>query len=45
MDTGHKNNKILSKALSTKLPTDDYNASLIPTKLEYQALFSTPTWK
>ena len=32
-----KNNKKLSKVLSTKLSTDDYNAFLILTKLEYQA--------
>src|SRR5215204_3626240 len=32
-----KNNKKLSKVLSTKLSIDDYNAFLILTKLEYQA--------
>ena len=32
-----KNNKKLSKVLSTKLSTDDYNAFLILTKLEYAA--------
>jgi hypothetical protein len=32
-----KNNKKLSKVLSTKLSADDYNAFLILTKLEYQA--------
>jgi hypothetical protein len=31
-----KNNKKLSKVLSTKLSADDYNAFLILTKLEYQ---------
>jgi len=37
MDINEKNNKKLSKVLSTKLSTDDYNAILILTKLEYQA--------
>src|SRR5215218_7153458 len=32
-----KNNKKLSKVLSTKLSIDDYNAFLTLTKLEYQA--------
>jgi transcription initiation factor TFIID subunit TAF12 len=32
-----KNNKKLSKVLSTKLSTDDYNAFLMLTKLEYEA--------
>ena len=32
-----KNNKKLSKVLSTKLSIDDYNAFLVLTKLEYQA--------
>jgi hypothetical protein len=32
-----KNNKKLSKVLSTKLSIDDYNVFLILTKLEYQA--------
>jgi hypothetical protein len=32
-----KNNKKLSKVLSTKLSLDDYNAFLTLTKLEYQA--------
>jgi hypothetical protein len=32
-----KNNKKLSKVLSTKLSIDDYNAFLILTKLEYEA--------
>jgi hypothetical protein len=37
MDANQKNNKKLSKVLSTKLSIDDYNAFLILTKLEYQA--------
>src|SRR5215208_4134722 len=37
MDANQKNNKKLSKVLSTKLSADDYNAFLILTKLEYQA--------
>ena len=37
MDANQKNNKKLSKVLSTKLSTDDYNAFQILTKLEYQA--------
>jgi hypothetical protein len=37
MDINEKNNKKLSKVLSTKLSKDDYNAFLILTKLEYQA--------
>jgi hypothetical protein len=37
MNTGHKNNKKLSKVLSTKLSIDDYNAFLILTKLKYEA--------
>ena len=32
-----KNNKKLSKVLSTKLSIDDYNAFLTLTKLEYEA--------
>ena len=32
-----KNNKKLSKVLSTKLSIEDYNAFLTLTKLEYQA--------
>jgi hypothetical protein len=32
-----KNNKKLSKVLSTKLSADDYNAFLVLTKLEHQA--------
>src|SRR5215203_744700 len=39
VDANHKNNKKLSKVLSTKLSTDDYNAFLILTKLEYQSGF------
>ena len=37
MDANQKNNKKLSKVLSTKLSIDDYNAFLTLTKLEYQA--------
>ena len=37
MDINEKNNKKLSKVLSTKLSLDDYDAFLILTKLEYQA--------
>jgi hypothetical protein len=37
MNVNQKNNKKLSKILSTKLSIDDYNAFLILTKLEYQA--------
>ena len=37
MNTNQKNNKKLSKVLSTKLSADDYNAFLILTKLEYEA--------
>src|SRR5215218_1560088 len=37
MDANQKNNKKLSKVLSTKLSIEDYNAFLILTKLEYQA--------
>ena len=38
MDTvNQKNNKKLSKVLSTKLSIDDYNAFLLLTKLVYQA--------
>ena len=37
MDINEKNNKKLSKVLSTKLSIDDYNAFLTLTKLEYQA--------
>ena len=37
MDINEKNNKKLSKVLSTKLFIDDYNAFLTLTKLEYQA--------
>jgi hypothetical protein len=37
MNTNQKNNKKLSKVLSTKLSIDDYNAFLILTKLEYEA--------
>jgi hypothetical protein len=33
----HKDNKKLSKVLSTKLSVEDYNASVILTKLEYEA--------
>ena len=36
MDANQKNNKKLSKVLSTKLSTDDYNAFLILTKIEYE---------
>ena len=37
MDANQKNNKKLSKVISTKLSIEDYNAFLILTKLEYQA--------
>ena len=37
MDINEKNNKKLSKVLSTKLSIDDYDAFLTLTKLEYQA--------
>ena len=37
MDSNQKDNKKLSKVLSTKLSIDDYNAFLVLTKLEYQA--------
>ena len=37
MNVDQKNNKKLSKVLSTKLSTDDYNLFLILTKLEHQA--------
>ena len=38
MDTiNQRNNKKLSKVLSTKLSTEDYNSFIILTKLEYQA--------
>jgi hypothetical protein len=38
MDTiNQKNNTKLSKVLSTKLSTEDYNAFVILTKLEYEA--------
>ena len=37
MDINEKNNKKLSKVLSTKLSLDDYDAFLTLTKLEYQA--------
>ena len=37
MDVVQKNRKKLSKVLSTKLSTDDYNALLILIKREYQA--------
>ena len=37
MNTNQKNNKKLSKVLSTKLSADDYDAFLVLTKLEHQA--------
>jgi hypothetical protein len=37
MDANQKNNKKLSKVVSTKLLIEDYNAFLILTKLEYHA--------
>jgi hypothetical protein len=37
MGDNQKNNKKLSKVLSTKLSLDDYNAFLVLTKLEHQA--------
>jgi hypothetical protein len=37
MNTNQKNNKKLSKVLSTKLSADDYGAFLVLTKLEHQA--------
>jgi hypothetical protein len=36
MNTNQKNNKKLSKVLSTKLSADDYDAFLVLTKLEHQ---------
>ena len=37
MNINQKNNKKLSKVLSTKLSIEDYNAFLILTKIEYEA--------
>jgi hypothetical protein len=37
MDVHQKNNKKLSKVISTKLSIEDYNAFQMLTKLEYQA--------
>jgi hypothetical protein len=37
MNINQKNNKKLSKVLSTKLSIEDYNAFLMLTKLEYQS--------
>lgn len=38
MNANQNNNKKLSKVISTKLSIEDYNAFLILTKLEYQAV-------
>ena len=37
MDVNQKNNKKLSKVLSTKLSVEDYNAFVILTKIEYES--------